>query len=48
MNTVLSSHYRVVLLVGVDVTDEEAKPQPALSGEEEEGEDINDNDPMLK
>lgn len=43
-----SLHCRVVLLVGVDVPNEEVKQEPALSGEAEESEDLNDNEPLLK
>lgn len=43
-----SSHCRVVLLVGVDVTTEEEKPEAAVTGEEDACEDVNDNEPLLK
>ncbi|XP_075887780.1 lysosomal proton-coupled steroid conjugate and bile acid symporter SLC46A3 [Nelusetta ayraudi] len=38
----------VVLLVGVDVTNEEEKPEAAVTGEEDACEDVNDNEPLLK
>lgn len=38
----------MVLLVGVDVTNEEEKPEAAVTGEEDACEDVNDNEPLLK
>lgn len=46
--SLFSSHCRVLLLVGVDVTNEDEKPEVTVSGEEDEREDVNDNEPLLK